>query len=165
VEIPAFAVADDIVMPAELAGAYAQLEADYDAGLRPYRDLTDAKIAPTLPLERRRAYLYMNFKGHQPQYRGSDGDMFQVTTLAGEENAHKALLAEVAARTGMVAGESGYNDYYEGEPRFQTTGCFFRIERAVSTGELAWLADWILLNYPREILTVEPIEYFFPGSL
>lgn len=147
--IPAEYVSDTVVVPPELAAEYAATaNIDFD---HPVYDPTKASM---VPLSLRRAVIYRNFTGITPI--SADLESIFLRTAPAEDGAYSDTMAALAAQAGLSIIHEWHRDAdYHRHPL--TTHFNLQTQKALSVGELAWVADWLLRQKPDIIMIVDPV--------
>jgi hypothetical protein len=150
--VPPRFVADAPVVPAELSEAYASLVA---AGQGYYSRFPEQ--VGDASLVERRAGVYLNYTDTLQPYQ--DPFRINLRTYQSEEGQYSALIRKIAERIGFELENESY-DSYEGIG-FRTSRFELKSRRALSIGEVAWLADWIVSSYPDVFVCAKPPSYAF----
>jgi hypothetical protein len=145
-EIPAEYRGTTVVVPPELADRVAQLRAG-TSGID--WDTVDVR---TLELDWRRAFIYFEYENPRARPHG-----FIAVTFSTSRATTDALLRDLASSWGW-----GYDaSYSAGEQRGYYRLYSIRGSNPVETvGAAAWLADWLLRNYPTEFEYIHPYLEF-----
>ena len=149
IEIPAQYVSDTLVIPPELQAEYSSITSDeeYD-----YYKM-DAADVRALPLSRRRALAYYDtFSYETPPY-----EMY-LKTFPAPEGYYDSLIQEIQSRLGFKLEYSFYepltSSYQPGVTEYTLTS-----RRALSTGEVGWLMDWLITHYGDSVKYAEASGY------
>jgi len=148
-DIPAKYVSDTTVIPKELVGTYEQ-----QINATPLIDDFNEDQVKSLPLLTRRARVYLQYPHTSPN--SSAALTISLHTFTGVANQYDGVVQEICAAAGYEIIYADYFDKLSWHPFYHHSRYTIRSRRALSVGEAAWIADWIITHYGDSIQNAYP---------